>query len=121
MTSQPGYVIDFMATFLDIAGVEYPSEFQSRKPQPPEGKSLTPVFCGQQREGHDILCFSVPRNEAIRKGQGKLVNAERGGKWELYDMETDPTETTNVAALYPEKVAHMVTSFERWQSRVGDN
>ncbi|MCH2203294.1 MAG: sulfatase-like hydrolase/transferase [Fuerstiella sp.] len=24
MTSQPGHVIDFMATFLDIAGVEYP-------------------------------------------------------------------------------------------------
>ena len=58
--------------------------------------------------------------DGIRKGQWKLVNAERGATWELYDMNADPTETTNVAELHPEKVARMVTSFERWQSHVDD-
>ena len=47
-----GHVIDIMATCLDVAGQEYPTEFQGRRPVPREGRSLLPVFQGHQRAGH---------------------------------------------------------------------
>ena len=49
LTSQVGHVIDIMATLLDVSGSEYPTEFQGRRPLPLEGKSLEPIFRGQQR------------------------------------------------------------------------
>ena len=52
ITTQVGHVIDFMATCLDVAGTNYPTEFKGRKPLPMEGKSLLPVFAGPQRKGH---------------------------------------------------------------------
>jgi len=56
ITTQPGHVIDFMATFLDVTGASYPKEFQGRRPLPVEGKTLLPVFQGHERESHEVLC-----------------------------------------------------------------
>lgn len=120
ITPQAGHVIDIMATCLDVAGVEYPTEFGKRRPLPLEGKSLAPVFQGKERAGHDALFFSVPRNQALRMGRWKIVNASRGAAWELYDMQSDPTETTNLAGQDSERVERMVAAFKTWQERVGD-
>jgi arylsulfatase A-like enzyme len=123
ITSQPGHVIDLMATCLDVAGIDYPSNGDSseRNPLPLEGKSLAKVFEGEQRQGHDALFFSVPRNQALRMGRWKIVNARRGAPWELYDIGRDPTETTNLAKDHPQRVEQMAATFKQWQQRVGDN
>lgn len=72
-----------------------------------EGNSLSPIFRGKQRHAQRVLFFSVPRNQAVRIGDWKLVNAQRGAPWELYYLKTDPTETNNVAEHHPEKVERM--------------
>jgi len=41
------HVIDLMATCLDAAGVEYPSEYQGRPVQPLEGESFLPALQGR--------------------------------------------------------------------------
>ena len=42
---------------------------------------------------------------AIRKGQWKLIKvATLPGKTELFDIDQDPSETTNVADQHPEVV-----------------
>lgn len=109
-----------MATCLDLAGVEYPREFDGRHPLPLEGRSLAPIFRGQQRPPHEALFFSAPRNQAVRMGDWKLVKAKRGAAWELYDLSSDPTETTNVAQQHPQRVEQMSAAFAQWQARVGD-
>lgn len=120
VTSQPGHVIDFMATLVDVAATNYPTEFQGRRPLPLEGKSLLPVFRGQVREGHAELCWSVPRHDAIRIGQWKAIRPKRG-PWQLFDLETDGTETTNLAKREPQRVQEMARRFEAWQRRVEAN
>ncbi|HYH56955.1 MAG TPA: arylsulfatase, partial [Anseongella sp.] len=55
VTSQPGHVMDFMATFIDIAGAQYPGSYKGHQITPLQGKSLKPVFEGRQREGHAVL------------------------------------------------------------------
>ncbi len=120
LTRQPGHVIDFMATFLDIAELDYPTTFKGRHPLPLEGRSLKPVFLGEQREAHAALYFSVPRNQALRMGDWKIVNAARGQPWELYNLANDPTETVNLAKEDPHRVKKMAEVFKRWQRKVGD-
>ena len=119
ITNQPGHVIDFMATCLDVAGTSYPTEFQGRKPLPVEGKSLLPIFKGNVRVEHDELCWSVPQHEAIRVGKWKAVRPRSGGAWQLFDLETDGTETQDLAKNYSDRLATLVARFELWQNRVG--
>ncbi len=121
LSGDVGHVIDFMATCLEVAGVAYPQEFQGRHPLPLEGKSLAPVFRGEERIGHELLCWSAPRNQAIRQGDWKLVNARKNAAWELYNLRQDATETNNLAAQYPARVKAMSAQFQQWQKRVGAN
>lgn len=119
MTDQPGHVIDIMATCLDVAGASYPTEFQGRRPLPLEGKSLVPMFRGEQRKGHDRLYWNAPQNQAIRVGPWKLVNAGRGKPWELYHLDTDGTETHDLKDRHPERVRDMAAQWQEWAKRSG--
>jgi arylsulfatase len=118
-TDQVGHVIDMMPTCLDVAEVEYPEEFDGRHPLPLEGKSLLPIFQGGTREGHEALCWSVPRHQAIRMGRWKAVRPKNGGPWQLFDLEADGTETVDLAASQPERAKDLAAQFESWRQRVG--
>lgn len=119
LTRQPGHIIDMMATCLDIAGVTYPTEFQGRKPLPMEGRSLKSVLNGAIRTPPAQLGFDAPRNQAFIEGDWKIVNAARGKPWELYNLKSDATETTNLAAEQSDRVADLDTKFKAWAKRVG--
>ena len=118
ITHQVGHIIDITATCLDVAGVAYPSRFQNRHVLPLEGKSLLPVLEGRERDGHEVLCWNVHGSRAVRAGQWKLV-AARGKPWELYDLESDRTETNNLASEQPDRVASLSTAYQAWAQRCG--
>ncbi|MFH1922928.1 MAG: arylsulfatase [Planctomycetota bacterium] len=112
-----GHVIDIMPTCLDVAQADYPKDFHGRKPLPLEGTSLVPILRGDERQADRVLAWSVPRNRAIRSGRWKLVCPRGGGPWELYDLETDGTETRNLAEKHPERVREMTTQWQAWATR----
>jgi len=116
ITHQVGHVIDLMPTFLELAGADYPAEFQGRDILPLEGKSLMPILRGRQRPGHDALCWENYGNRAVRMGRWKLVSA-RGRPWELYDMQADRTELCDLAAEHPERVEQMAAAYRQWLAR----
>ena len=109
ISRQPAHLIDFMATFSELAEAPYPKNIGNRKIEPFEGKSLVPIFDGKVREQHQSLYFRFGTDRAIRQGKWKLVSAKEG-KWELYNMEIDRTELNDVADKFPEKVKKL--SFE---------
>ena len=39
-------------------------------------------------------------------------------KWELYDLSKDKTETNNLAASNPEKLAEMIEKYDSWWAGV---
>jgi arylsulfatase A-like enzyme len=119
LTSQSGHVMDIMATCLDLAGVEYPTEFRGRHPVPMEGRSLMPILRGEQREGHELIAWNCARGRAILMGDWKLVRPRDNRPWELYNLTSDIGETRNLAASHAERVSAMTARYEEWRQRVG--
>jgi arylsulfatase len=112
VTRQPAHLIDLMATFVDLAGATYPSQVAERKIDPLQGKSLLPIFQGETREAHERLYFHFGADRALRQGPWKLVSAKRG-RWELYHMLSDRTETNNLASQHPQRVERMAKEWFR--------
>ena len=80
--TQPGHLIDIMATCMDVSGAEYPAERDGQSIQPMEGVSLRAAFAGQPLARRQPLFWEHEANRAIRDGDWKLV-AKQGQPWEL--------------------------------------
>jgi arylsulfatase len=118
LTQQPGHLIDVMATCLDVAGTEYPKTYNGKPITRLEGKSLRPIFEGKQRQGHEAIYWEHEGNRAVRQGKWKLVS-KYPGAWELYDLEADRTEMTNLAASQTQRVRRMAGMYDAWANRAG--
>lgn len=111
----PGQLPDLMATFLDLAGVEYPA-MRNGHPLPPcEGFSLREVF-EEDQPARGVLYFEHEGNCAVRKGDWKLVRAFLHD-WELYNLAESRSETTNLAGEHPGRVAELQRLYEEWAER----
>lgn len=90
--------LDFAETFLEIAGVDIPSDMQ--------GSSLVSILKGNTpkdwRKTHYYHYYEYPgwhmvqRHEGVYDGRYKLMNFYDIGEWELYDMKSDPKEMKNL-------------------------
>lgn len=119
-TDQVGHVMDVLPTCLELAGAEYPTEYNGHTITPMDGKSLLPILKGEQRQGHDQLFFEHVGGKAMLQDGWKIVSLRRDGNpWHLYNVAEDPTETTNLADQHPEKVRQMETEWIRWAKSVG--
>jgi arylsulfatase len=108
---QPGHILDLMPTCVELAGATYP---QSMPPM--EGRSLVRVLRGDRLE-RGPLFWEHEGNRAVRIGRWKAVAVQPAGRWELYDVDADPTELKDQAAKQPERVEEMVTQWEAWARR----
>lgn len=114
-TSQIGHITDLMSTCLAAAGVPYPGTYAGRAVLPTEGKSLIPVFEGQEREVRPLF-WEHEGNRAVRLGKWKLVS-RYPGDWELYDTEADRTELHNLVTQNPEQAKKMADLYQAWATR----
>ncbi len=119
LRQQSGHVIDIMSTCVELSGANYPEEHLGQDIQPPAGVSLVPAFADKSL-GREALYFQHLGNRAVRAGKWKLA-ALKGKPWELYDLDADRTETTNLADKHPELVDKMGTQWRAWANDVGAN
>ena len=116
---QTGHIIDIMATCCEVAGVEYPKQYQGRDVQPMEGVSLKPAFRGEKWTPHEVLYWEHFGNRAVRHGKWKLVEDAQNGRWELYDMEKDRTELHDLSEELPEQFEKLKRLYQQWAEKVG--
>ncbi len=112
------HLVDLMPTVVELAAAEYPTEFGGNDILPMEGESLVPALQGKATSRSPPLFWEFSGNHAIRDGQWKLV-AERSIDWELYDLGTDRSETHDLTAEHPERVAKLAADYDAWAKRAG--
>ncbi len=108
-----GVTTDFMCSFWDMM----PTFRTMLDPEATvgelDGVSLLPLLEG--REGqieHEFLYFEFAErmSQAARKGPWKLIRLDIEGpddRYELYNIDEDPSETEDLASLYPDKVEEL--------------
>ena len=100
------YFADLMPTFAELAGVEAPAN---------DGISFVPTILGKekQQQEHEYLYWEFPGAKgwvAVRIGEwkGLLKKVQKGNnEMELYNIVSDPRETTDVSAEHPDIVEKM--------------
>jgi arylsulfatase A-like enzyme len=98
-TNQIGHVMDFMPTFLEVAGVKYPKKYNGNSITPMQGQSFATVFNGK------------------KVGAGRAIfNEHEGSKYvrRLFNMVNDKSEMNDVAAEYPIVVERLTKMWDQW-------
>lgn len=93
---QPGHVIDLWPTVMQLSQASMGDD--SDHPRP--GRSLVPTFSSEKTEPR-TLWWSHEGNRGLRKGDWKISVAGNEGRWELYEMVGDRTETEDLATSRP--------------------
>lgn len=119
------HVTDLATTFIDIAGLEHPSK-KNDKLASPTGKSLVPLFAGTTkavRSEKEWIGEELFGNRSIRQGDWKLLNLVKGaggsGKWELYNLKSDPGETIDRSKSNPAKFKELLACWDTYQKDNG--
>jgi arylsulfatase len=118
LESQPGHLIDLMATCVDLAQAAYPEKVGDTAIVPMQGTSLAPAFNGKKIGRKKPIYWEHEGNRAVRRGNYKLV-AIHDTPWELYDMGKDRSELNDLSRTMPGKVEELQRAYEAWARRVG--
>ena len=111
--------IDYAPTLLDVAGLEIPAEIQ--------GKSFLPVLKDSRKEIHESLYYAyyelgehaVPQHFGVRTETMKLFFLPATNEWQMFDLEKDPNEMTNVYEdpSYVSQRSELTNEFHRLRER----
>ena len=117
LESQPGHLIDLMATCVDLGGAQYPAKVGETAIVPLQGTSLAPAFNGKNIGRKEPIYWEHEGNRAMREGRWKLVAKGANGPWELYDIDADRTELNNLTESEPKRLADMAERWEAWAEK----
>jgi arylsulfatase len=118
-------VQDLAPTFLAAAGVRYPGARGTPETIPMTGTSLWPVLSGAEARAHDdseVLALEHRNRAFVRQGRWKIWAqgqplAEDG--FQLFDLEADPGETTDLREVQPDQFQILYRYWEAYRDRVG--
>jgi iduronate 2-sulfatase len=122
-TNQPAESVDIFPTLAELAGLPAP-----KGPQPIDGISLVPVLKDPKQRVRSHAYHAYPRRKlgrSIRTERYRLVQWLGNGddqstaEYELYDYQTDPLETKNLAADKPNVVAELKKILSEYPQPVG--
>jgi arylsulfatase A-like enzyme len=120
-SDQVALTMDLFPTLCQAAGVEFDA--------PIDGRSFLPTLLGKPQPDEDRILFWV-RLEGGKRYRGKPYYAVRHGQWKLlrndafepyrlYNLKTDPGETTDVSESNPAVAADLRRALDRHIERAG--
>jgi arylsulfatase len=104
-----GHVIDLMPTALELAGAKSPNL---------AGKSFSYLWT-KNKAPERTYCWEHEGNQAIRKGDWKLVKEFQDTYWSLYNLAKDPTEINDLSGVEAERARAMMEEYADWFAKVG--
>jgi arylsulfatase A-like enzyme len=118
--------VDIYPTLLDMCGIG-PTEGQ-----PFDGESILATMKGGIFTRDEFFCHfphytpatgNIPAS-SVRKGDWKLIrfwhdNYDQSHRYELYNLQWDIGETTNLASLHPGKVEELIVLLDNYLEETG--
>jgi len=109
------YLLDVFPTLCDVTGLPAPAGLA--------GESLRPLWTGAKARLRDSVFLPyLDIQRAVRDERWKLIAYPKIGHLQLFDLQNDPHETTNLIDR-PEcaaEVTRLQSLMAQWQARVGD-
>jgi arylsulfatase A-like enzyme len=109
------YLLDLFPTLCDLLDLPPPAGL--------EGESLRPLWEGRTARIRDSVFLPFLQiQRAVRDDRWKLIAYPKIGHLQLFDLDRDPHETTNLIDR-PEHAAHLARLqrlMTTWQVKVGD-
>jgi choline-sulfatase len=113
--ASPVYLQDVMPTTLELAGAPRPGSVDFR--------SLLPALCGNEPAAHGAVYGAYMDLQRMVAADGfKLVHYPKAGVTLLFDLENDPHEMRDLAALpdHAADVARLRAALTSLQAEMGD-
>lgn len=112
------YLLDIFPTLVDLVGLDTPRTV--------EGVSLVPAMRDSAEQVRELLlCAYRGVQRSARDSRYKLIEYVVDGRrtTQLFDVQTDPWEMTNLAADagYAAHVTRLRGELERWRTELDDN
>lgn len=96
------HVVDMLPTLARLAGASL------GKSKPLDGVDVWPALAAAQTGRSEVVYNVEPTQGAVRDGKWKLHwQVVLPPKVELFDLDADPSEATDLSAAHPEKVAEL--------------
>lgn len=98
------YQPDVLPTLAELTGARLPTGI--------DGLSILPEILGSRATGRqqrrrEFLYWEHRSQVAVRMDNWKAIQPKEQAPWELYDLNADPGETTDVADRHPDLLARM--------------
>lgn len=109
MVAAPMHAVDWLPTLAGLAGAEPDRDIVY------DGRDIWPLLTGDETAPPERTLYWVwgenRRRVALRHGDWKIVRQDGQDEFELFNLADDPSETTDLAATKPEKLAELVALF----------
>jgi arylsulfatase A-like enzyme len=107
----PSAFWDLLPTFAELTGQTLPA--------PTDGVSILPTLEGnpEGQQSREYLYWEFQGRQAVRLGKWKAYRQASDGAFELYDLEADRGETSNVAGEHQEIVARISSIMREARTR----
>jgi arylsulfatase A-like enzyme len=109
------YLLDVFPTLCDVLAIEPPPDL--------EGMSLRPLWEGRQQRVRDSVFLPfIQIQRAVRDQRWKLICYPKIGYMQLFDLQSDPDEKTNLIDRPGSRqhVQRLLGLMKEWQAKVGD-
>ncbi len=129
VSPEPVTTVDFYPSLMELAGVRLPAETLL------DGTSLASLWLGQTATlpTRDLIwhmpvyleasakkgSWRCTPSAALRRGRWKLIERFETGAAELYDLETDPGESTDVAGKHRDLTEELRAALADWRRLTG--
>jgi arylsulfatase A-like enzyme len=120
------FVKDIAPTLIEIAGGDYKSDnYNGKAIHPITGASMLKTLKGEAEKVHpetEKIGYELAGNSAIFMGKYKMVKnlpPQGKGEWELYNIETDPSEMHNLVEEMPELAEELIAAYEEYETQNG--
>ena len=106
----PFWSPDLLQACVKISGAELPDDVVF------DGKDPMPLLCEGAPSPHRSLYFQFRTHTALRMGDWKIVREQSEHAWQLFNLKDDPSESMDLASTKSQRVKHLQSELNRWET-----